>query len=209
MHFVDLVSAFFLENYSKTKRIDTDDEDATPESGNESDSAEHAHALLVLSSRSTMVTALLLEFGISIHSVLIGIALGTARDEFVPLLIALCFHQFFEGIGLGHILAEAATKKTQLMAGLSGLFYSMTTPTGVAIGIVVGSTSAASTPSIIAQGVLDSIASGILIYSALVSLVSVVFKTKDFKKQVWYQKLICFISFYAGAGMMSTLAIWA
>jgi zinc transporter 1/2/3 len=65
------------------------------------------------------------------------------------------------------------------------------------------------TSSLIATGVLDSISSGILIYAALVSLISVVFQTRVFKSQPMWQKSICFISFYLGAGLMSMLAIWA
>jgi hypothetical protein len=56
---------------------------------------------------------------------------------------------------------------------------------------------------------LDSISSGILIYAALVSLVSVVFQTRTFKVQPMWQKSICFGAFYMGAGMMAMLAIWA
>jgi zinc transporter ZupT len=41
----------------------------------------------------------LLEAGIAIHSVIIGFALGVSSgSEFIALLIALCFHQFFEGM---------------------------------------------------------------------------------------------------------------
>jgi zinc transporter 1/2/3 len=47
-----------------------------------------------------------MEISVSIHSFIIGIALGSsAGAENVPslqaLLIAICFHQFFEGLGLG------------------------------------------------------------------------------------------------------------
>jgi zinc transporter 1/2/3 len=83
-----------------------------------------------------------LEFGISIHSVIIGVSLGSADEEFVALLFALSFHQFFEGLGLGNMLAEAqmTTKKSdrtlsRTYAVLSGLVYSLTTPIGIGIGI--------------------------------------------------------------------------
>lgn len=39
-----------------------------------------------------------LEFGILTHSVIIGITLGVSpQADFVGLLVAICFHQFFEG----------------------------------------------------------------------------------------------------------------
>ncbi|KAG6387547.1 hypothetical protein SASPL_152739 [Salvia splendens] len=50
-----------------------------------------------------------LEVGMVVHSVVIGISLGAARSAATikPLLIALCFHQFFEGMGLGGCISQA------------------------------------------------------------------------------------------------------
>ena len=49
-----------------------------------------------------------LEVGMVVHSVVIGISLGAARSAATikPLLIALCFHQFFEGMGLGGCISQ-------------------------------------------------------------------------------------------------------
>lgn len=72
---------------------------------------------------------------------IIGISLGTATDDFNVLLVALGFHQFFEGLGLGQVLAETSlTKDKNLCVFLSAAFYAMTTPLGVAIGIGIAST---------------------------------------------------------------------
>jgi zinc transporter 1/2/3 len=47
------------------------------------------------------ITAVILEAGIALHSLIIGITLGvTSGHEFVSLLIAVAFHQFFEGFAL-------------------------------------------------------------------------------------------------------------
>lgn len=45
----------------------------------------------------------MLELGIIVHSVIIGISLGASGEaETVrPLVFAIAFHQFFEGMGLG------------------------------------------------------------------------------------------------------------
>lgn len=45
----------------------------------------------------------MLELGIALHSVLIGVALGVAQDPAAarPLAAALVFHQTFEGFALG------------------------------------------------------------------------------------------------------------
>ena len=51
-----------------------------------------------------------LESGIAFHSVLIGIALGVSDSPCTirPLLAALTFHQFFEGVALGSCLLQAS-----------------------------------------------------------------------------------------------------
>lgn len=50
-----------------------------------------------------------LELGIALHSVLIGVALGVSQEPEAarPLAAALVFHQFFEGFALGGAVAEA------------------------------------------------------------------------------------------------------
>lgn len=56
----------------------------------------------------TFMYVQVLEMGIVVHSVIIGISLGTSSnlDTIKPLIAALCFHQFFEGIGLGGCIAQ-------------------------------------------------------------------------------------------------------
>ena len=50
----------------------------------------------------------MLELGIVVHSVIIGIALGASQSPSTikPLIAALTFHQFFEGIGLGGCISQ-------------------------------------------------------------------------------------------------------
>lgn len=47
----------------------------------------------------------ILEFGVMLHSVIIGLTLGVT-DEFIVLFIVLIFHQMFEGLGLGSRLSQ-------------------------------------------------------------------------------------------------------
>lgn len=49
-----------------------------------------------------------LELGIVIHSIIIGISLGASKDALTikTLLIALSFHQLFEGMGLGGCISQ-------------------------------------------------------------------------------------------------------
>lgn len=47
----------------------------------------------------------ILEFGVMLHSIIIGLTLGVT-DEFIVLFIVLIFHQMFEGLGLGSRLSQ-------------------------------------------------------------------------------------------------------
>ncbi|KAJ1723642.1 hypothetical protein LPJ53_002025 [Coemansia erecta] len=58
----------------------------------------------------------ILEIGIALYSVLIGLALAISDHGFLALFIAICFHQFFEGLALGTSLAELYWIKTQIAA---------------------------------------------------------------------------------------------
>ncbi|KAM7272566.1 hypothetical protein ACFE04_027229 [Oxalis oulophora] len=54
------------------------------------------------------IVSQVLEIGIVVHSVIIGMSLGASQsaDTIKPLMAALCFHQFFEGIGLGGCISQ-------------------------------------------------------------------------------------------------------
>ena len=79
-------------------------------------------------------SAVLVELSILIHSVLIGFDLGLqTKSQWVPLVIAITFHQFFEGFAVGQIVLDAKFgfwKKFAMTA-----FYSLTTSVGIVIGI--------------------------------------------------------------------------
>ncbi|KAJ2076544.1 low-affinity Zn(2+) transporter zrt2 [Coemansia sp. RSA 988] len=57
-----------------------------------------------------------LEVGIALYSVLIGLALAISDSGFIALFVAICFHQFFEGLALGTSLAELYWIKAQIAA---------------------------------------------------------------------------------------------
>lgn len=49
-----------------------------------------------------------LEIGIVVHSVVIGVSMGASSNQCTirPLIAALCFHQLFEGMGLGGCILQ-------------------------------------------------------------------------------------------------------
>lgn len=165
------------------------------------DSSDHHHL---------QITAYILEFGIALHSVIIGLTIGvTDAQSFTSLLIATSFHQMFDGIALATTALEAGFKsKTQPI--LMALMYTLTTPTGVVIGILISkSFSGQSSSSLLASGILDSISAGILIYDALVNLITVnITHSKYFSKLSIFRKLLVFICMWVGAAIMAALGAY-
>ncbi|KAI9030712.1 Zinc/iron permease, partial [Phycomyces nitens] len=154
---------------------------------------------------------LILELGILMHSIIIGITLGTTdNDEFTTLLITLVFHQFFEGIALGTRINDLGCK-SWLKPTIMGSFFIVMTPIGVAIGIGIHSAFSSNSGSfVLAQAILDSLSAGILLYSAYISLMSIeINHNVTFRKSPIMQKAICFLSMYVGAGLMALLGKWA
>ncbi|KAK8564425.1 hypothetical protein V6N12_036549 [Hibiscus sabdariffa] len=138
------------------------------------------------------VVSQVLELGIVVHSVIIGISLGASESPKTirPLVAALTFHQFFEGMGLGGCISQ---------------FFSLTTPVGIVIGIGVTNIYKESSPTaLIVEGLLNAASSGILIYMALVDLLAA-----DFMNPKLENKAAASVSLVLGAALMSLLAIWA
>ncbi|KAK1420132.1 hypothetical protein QVD17_21481 [Tagetes erecta] len=175
--------------------------------------ATHGHAHGSSSGLSKIdryrIVSKVLELGIIIHSVIIGLTLGASQrpKTIKPLVVALTFHQFFEGIGLGGCIFQAEFKS--LVTTIMGVFFSITTPFGIVIGILVTNTyKENSSRALIVEGVLNSASAGILIYMALVDLLSPDFMNPRMQKNKKLQ-LVSNVSLLLGAGLMSVLAKWA
>ncbi|KAL2942960.1 Zinc transporter 5 [Bienertia sinuspersici] len=155
------------------------------------------------------ISSQVLEIGIVVHSIIIGLSVGTSKkvDTIKPLIAALCFHQFFEGIGLGGCIVQASFKSASTL--LMALCFTITTPLGVAIGIGLTNVYDETSPiTLIGQGLLNSIAAGILIYMALVDLLAPDFmdpKIQTSTKLFFGAK----VTLLLGVASMTILAIWA
>jgi len=89
------------------------------------------------------------------------------------------------------------------------LFFSLTTPLGVAVGIGITNVYDDTSPTaLITQGMLNACAAGILIYMALVDLLA-----HDFMSPKLQANTRLFLgtnlSLLLGAGLMALLGIWA
>lgn len=151
----------------------------------------------------------MLELGIASHSIMVGVALGIATDEFISLLIALSFHQFFEGIALSAVVIEARFEK-MIMNHLMVVLYTLTTPIGIVIGIGIHqSFSMDATGSLISQGVIDAVSAGILIYDSLVNVIVPHFTSPYFQTSSAAFQATQFTVFYFGVGIMALIGCWA
>ncbi|KAL0914976.1 hypothetical protein M5K25_015371 [Dendrobium thyrsiflorum] len=150
-----------------------------------------------------------LEVGIVVHSVIIGLSLGASDDPSTirPLVVALTFHQFFEGMGLGGCLVQAKFKIRPMITMI--IFFSLTTPVGIAVGIGISSVYDENSPTaLIVEGILNSGAAGILIYMALVDLLAEDLMNPKIQTNTALL-ILTNIALLLGAGFMSLLAKWA
>ncbi|KAJ4846900.1 Fe(2+) transport protein 2 [Turnera subulata] len=155
------------------------------------------------------VVAQVLELGIVVHSVVIGLSMGASDNPCTirPLIAALCFHQLFEGMGLGGCIlqAEYAMKMKVIMV----FFFSATTPFGIAMGIGLSNIYSANSPTaLIVVGLLNASSAGLLNYMALVDLLAADFMGPKLQENVRLQ-LWAYAAVLLGAGGMSVMAIWA
>ncbi|XP_020234348.1 zinc transporter 8 [Cajanus cajan] len=176
--------------------------------------ATHGHAHGSIPSPSTdllrhRVISQVLELGIVVHSVIIGISLGASEspDTIRPLIAALTFHQFFEGMGLGGCISQAKFKTKSVI--IMALFFSLTTPVGIAIGMgITSSYRENSQRALIVEGILNAASAGILIYMSLVDLLAADLMSPKVQASGKLQLGVnAFLLF--GAGCMSLLAKWA
>lgn len=193
------------------------------ESGRQVDlrkTCEHTHAIHMIAGSDAMtviVKAYMMEISVAIHSVIIGITLGSTSgpdnlQSLQALIIAICFHQFFEGLGLGTVIESARLDLGVRKIGMFALVFALTVPIGVAIGIVITNDQAlVDGPSVIQEytlGCLNSISGGIMIYVALVEMAAEDFQQASIALNTALKtKMFCALSL--GVLCMAILALWA
>jgi zinc transporter 1/2/3 len=162
--------------------------------------------------KKLLLQCLLLEAGILFHSIFIGMALSVATGtSFIVFLIAISFHQTFEGFALGSRISAvrfpAGSPKPWLMA----LAYGTTTPIGQAIGLAIHTLyDPASEAGLLTVGFMNAISSGLLLFAGLVELLA-----EDFLSDESYvtlrgkRRLQACASVVAGALLMALVGAWA
>ena len=161
--------------------------------------------------RNAALAVALLELGILVHSFVIGLTLGVIDDAvYTALLIAITFHQFFEGLSLGALISVNEFPDYWHKTALC-LMYPLTTPLGNAVGIAIRyQFNANSSSTIVTQGILSSLSAGILFYNTYTELIAVEINgNRNFRAHHWIRRYICFFSMYLGAATFAVIGIWA
>jgi zinc transporter ZupT len=159
-----------------------------------------------------LLQCLLLEAGILFHSVFIGMALSVATGtSFIVLLVAISFHQTFEGFALGSRISAIRFPAGSLKPWLMALAYGTTTPIGQAIGLAIHTLyDPFSQTGLLMVGFMNAISSGLLLFAGLVELLA-----EDFLSDESYvtlqggRRLQACGSVVGGAMLMALVGAWA
>ncbi|KAH6633856.1 Zinc/iron permease [Chaetomium sp. MPI-SDFR-AT-0129] len=159
-----------------------------------------------------MLQCVLLEAGILFHSVFIGMALSVATGPtFAVFLIAISFHQCFEGLALGTRIAALHFPRSSPRPWLMVLAFGATTPIGQAIGLFVHRFyDPMSQTGLLMVGFMNAISSGLLLFAGLVQLLA-----EDFLSEKSYQvlkgrrRVHAFLAVVAGAFLMAAVGAFA
>lgn len=177
-----------------------------------SNEAEQTPELTEAQHKKQLLQCLLLEAGILFHSVFIGMALSVATGtSFVVLLVAVSFHQTFEGFALGSRISAVRFPPGSIKPWLMALAYGTTTPIGQAIGLAIHTLyDPASQTGLLTVGFMNAISSGLLLFAGLVELLA-----EDFLSDHSYvslkgkKRLQACASVVGGALLMALVGAWA
>ncbi|KAI0060637.1 ZIP-like iron-zinc transporter [Artomyces pyxidatus] len=153
----------------------------------------------------------ILEFGVVLHSVLVGLTLAV-DPGFKVLFVVIVFHQLFEGLGIGSRLAYLRMPARYNWVPIAAaLFYGLTTPIGIAVGLGVRTTyNPGSARASAVSGILDALSAGILIYTGLVELLAHEFLFSRDMREASNGKLAYALGcMCTGCGLMALLGKWA
>ncbi|KAG5988748.1 hypothetical protein E4U54_004545 [Claviceps lovelessii] len=162
--------------------------------------------------RRQLLQCVLLEAGILFHSVFIGMAISVATGPaFVVFLVAISFHQSFEGLALGSRIAAIQFPKNSIRPWLMVLAYGLTTPLGQAIGLAVHKMyDPTSMGGLLVVGFMNAISSGLLLYAGLVQLLAEDFLTeKSYRVLRGTKRLQAYMCVVSGALLMALVGAFA
>jgi zinc transporter ZupT len=203
------------ENDDNESDLDLDELDPTAEAFNP-DTEPPVHPKPTLSpeeqQKRQILQCLLLEAGILFHSIFIGMAVSVATGPpFVVFLIAIAFHQSFEGLALGSRIAAINFPRHSPRPWLMVLAYGTTTPIGQAIGLIVHNLyDPHSAAGLLMVGFMNAISSGLLLFAGLVQLLAEDFLSdKSYTVLKGRRRWEAFCAVIGGSLLMALVGAWA
>ncbi|GBG30418.1 Zinc transporter 8 [Hondaea fermentalgiana] len=166
----------------------------------------HSHSF-----KHSVYNAVILEFNLLIHSILIGFDLGLQDPQsWIPLVIAICFHQLFEGFALAEVIKDSGIE-SKLKMVFMGFAFMLTTPIGVAIGIGTHKSFDGDNRSVsLLIGVLNGFCGGILLYLGLVNLLMPwLVASNGLHRAPMLYPFLAFFGLAFGMAALAIIGIWA
>jgi len=137
---------------------------------------------------------------LSVHSVILGLALGaqTAVAATMTIFLAVIAHKGAAAFALGVGYQRAGLSRRRAMPELT--FFSTTTPAGILLGAGIG-LALNGRPDVIFEGIFDSLGAGTFLYIAALDIIKTEFDSPAHHGQKWVATAL-------GFGLMALLAIW-
>eukprot|EP01110_Echinostelium_bisporum_P011324 TRINITY_DN5116_c0_g1_i2.p1 TRINITY_DN5116_c0_g1~~TRINITY_DN5116_c0_g1_i2.p1 ORF type:complete len:254 (+),score=100.85 TRINITY_DN5116_c0_g1_i2:824-1585(+) len=216
MHFMDFAVAEYMRTVLGEAKVCNETEMAEEGKKEHKHKHEgHSHGGLMLDPRiQKTISAYLLEFGVTVHSIFIGLTVGVAdNDTIKALLVAIVFHQLFEGLALGSRVAEANLPGGKFAEIMHISVFSVSAPLGIAIGVgVISTLNTNGSDFLMVSGTFEAICAGILIYIGAQLLL------QDFpedlethcagKPRAFLRKMGMFAGLWFGVAIMALIGKW-
>ncbi|NYI41285.1 ZIP family metal transporter [Demequina lutea] len=137
---------------------------------------------------------------LSVHSVILGLALGaqSALSGALIVFLAILAHKGAAGLALGVGFQRAGLTHRQALGRLT--FFSVMTPLGIIAGAAIGGMLTGRADTLF-EAVFDSIGAGTFMYIAALDIIKTEFDHHRDHAQKW-------LAAAAGFGIMALLAIW-
>jgi solute carrier family 39 (zinc transporter), member 1/2/3 len=149
--------------------------------------------------RTAMAAAVLLIV-LSVHSVILGVALGAQRSVGGAILVflAVIAHKSVAGFALGISYLRSGLPRRRALPGITA--FAVMTPLGILIGTGVYTT-LSNHPGLLLEAVFDSIGAGTFLYIAALDIIRSEFDVARDRLAKW-----CMAA--AGFAVMAAVAIW-
>ncbi|KAG1764467.1 zinc iron permease [Suillus occidentalis] len=203
-----------LERGIVTGNVHADDRELRAEHGHSHTPNSEIEEVQVGKKRQ-IVGILVLQLGIMIHSLVIGLTLAIAQgSEFTSLLVAIIFHQLFEGLSLGIRIAslpssdDGGIKYMAVLRSTLVILFAITNPVGIAIGLLAFRRGHDVAEMLLIQGIMSAVSAGMLMYAACVEMLAGDFVMDPilWRSEPWKQAL-ALVSLGAGVIAMALVGM--